>query len=272
MLVHCLRSTNRRRALEHAGEPIGSQRHVGKASGPAAPKINSSRGLQLIPHRASIRRPSHHPQRLPAAGSLTAAWRLRARPLTCASPNLTFSHSTARTMASLYVWSTRCVPAFSICLVAVLLVLSFVVSPYGRGHNGQHTGRATTSQLILSIYTAFLHLLSIAFPIRVCWSMRDYLRRMRAAAHDSLSPDTNGSTGQKEKPEGATDDPVPLFIIILPAYKEEVATLEETLRVLASHSQARTSYHVRSTFCALRSALCVGSTPQRRRAVGEPLC
>ncbi|KAF2772456.1 hypothetical protein EJ03DRAFT_266627 [Teratosphaeria nubilosa] len=38
--------------------------------------------------------------------------------------------------------------------------------------------------------------------------------------------------------------PTPLFVILLPAYKEEMATLEETLRVLASHPQAKHSYHI----------------------------
>ena len=46
----------------------------------------------------------------------------------------------------------------------------------------------------------------------------------------------------------------PLFVTILPAYKETMATLEETLRVLASHSQARHSYHVRFlTKCSSQS-------------------
>ena len=35
-----------------------------------------------------------------------------------------------------------------------------------------------------------------------------------------------------------------LFAIIIPAYKEDVETLSGTLRVLASHPQARHSYHV----------------------------
>ena len=43
---------------------------------------------------------------------------------------------------------------------------------------------------------------------------------------------------------GTTSYPTPLFIVILPAYKEEMETMEATLRVLASHSQARRAYHV----------------------------
>lgn len=148
-------------------------------------------------------------------------------------------------MANLYVWTTRCIPAFSICLVALLLVFAFIVAPYGKSENGQHHGEATTSQLIFSVYTAVLHVLSIVFPVRVCWSMRDFLRRMRDAANDSPILNDERRVQEKEKQECATADPLPLFVIILPAYKEEMATLEGTLRVLASHPQARSSYHVR---------------------------
>ncbi|SMQ51797.1 unnamed protein product [Zymoseptoria tritici ST99CH_3D7] len=141
-------------------------------------------------------------------------------------------------------WSTRCVPAFSIGLVFVLLAYAFVVAPYGKAYNGDYTGEATSSQLILSIYTVLLHILSIVFPIRVCWSLRDVVKRMRNSAAIE-----NPSTPRLEKQEftmkgNETQLTFPSFPIILPAYKEEVSTLEETLRVLASHPQARQSYHV----------------------------
>jgi len=47
-----------------------------------------------------------------------------------------------------------------------------------------------------------------------------------------------------KRDSGTFEEPVPLFLIILPAYKEEMSTLEDTLKVLASHTQARASYHV----------------------------
>ncbi len=82
---------------------------------------------------------------------------------------------------SSYVWATRCIPAFSICAVAVLLVLALVVQPYGREEEGKHNGETTWAQLVLSWYTVLLHIMSIAFPLRVCWSMIDMIRRMRDA-------------------------------------------------------------------------------------------
>lgn len=75
------------------------------------------------------------------------------------------------------------------------------------------------------------------------------MKRVKESATESPT-DQSGrvSITEKEKDEKAElQSTWPLFVIILPAYKEEVSTLEETLRVLASHPQARRSYHVRSS-------------------------
>ncbi|OQO04036.1 hypothetical protein B0A48_10679 [Cryoendolithus antarcticus] len=85
--------------------------------------------------------------------------------------------------------------------------------------------------------------MSIAFPARVCWSMLDMNRRMKEAA--TVMPNTRRRRVASLKNEdGEKPFPVPLFVIILPAYKEDNTTLETTLRVLASHPQARLCYHV----------------------------
>jgi hypothetical protein len=145
---------------------------------------------------------------------------------------------------SYYAWITRCVPAFSICAVAILLVLALIVQPHGREEEGKYNGETTWAQLVLSVYTVLLHIMSIAFPLRVCWSMIDMNRRMKDAA--ALMPNIRRRrAGSVKSDEGDFTFPVPLFVIIIPAYKEEVETLEMTLRVLASHPQARHCYHVR---------------------------
>ena len=73
--------------------------------------------------------------------------------------------------------------------------------------------------------------------------MVDMIRRMKAA--NALMPNTRRQRVDSLKSdEGDFTFPVPLFVIIIPAYKEEMDTLEMTLRVLASHSQARHCYHV----------------------------
>lgn len=144
---------------------------------------------------------------------------------------------------SFYAWATRCSPAFSICAVAILLVLALIVQPHGREEEGKHNGETTWAQLVLSVYTVLLHIMSIAFPLRVCWSMIDIIRRMKDAT--TTMPNTRRRrVASIKSDEGDFTFPVPLFVIIIPAYKEEVETLEMTLRVLASHTQARHCYHV----------------------------
>jgi hypothetical protein len=163
---------------------------------------------------------------------------------------LDVTHSTTQSFAppplamSYYAWFTRCIPAFSICAVAILLVLALIVQPHGREEEGRYNGETTWAQLVLSVYTVLLHIMSIAFPVRVCWSMVDMIRRMKDAT--AIMPNTRRRrvASLKSSDEGDFTFPVPLFVIIIPAYKEEVETLEMTLRVLASHSQARHCYHV----------------------------
>jgi len=148
-----------------------------------------------------------------------------------------------------YAWFTRCIPAFSICAVAILLVLALIVQPHGREEEGKYNGETTWAQMVLSVYTVLLHIMSIAFPLRVCWSMIDMIRRMKDAT--ALMPNTRRRrAGSVKSDECDFTFPVPLFVIIIPAYKEEVETLEMTLRVLASHSQARHCYHVCHLSCA----------------------
>ena len=163
---------------------------------------------------------------------------------------LDVTHSTTQSFAptplamSYYAWFTRCIPAFSISAVAILLVLALIVQPHGREEEGRYNGETTWAQLVLSVYTVLLHIMSIAFPVRVCWSMVDMIRRMKDAT--AVMPNTRRRrvASLKSGDEGDFIFPVPLFVIIIPAYKEEVETLEMTLRVLASHSQARHCYHV----------------------------
>ncbi|KAK4614109.1 hypothetical protein CLAFUW4_08867 [Fulvia fulva] len=146
-------------------------------------------------------------------------------------------------MASMYAWTTRCIPAFSCMALGVLLVFSFIISPYGKGESGHHNGEATISQSILAFWTVFLHILSIIFPLRVIWSIRNVITKIRESAIDLPIGRGRGLPKVKSKEEKEVI-PTPLFVIILPAYKEEMSTLEETLKVLASHDQAAESFHV----------------------------
>lgn len=142
-----------------------------------------------------------------------------------------------------FLWATRCIPAFSVCIVVTVLVFAFIVRPFGRHDTSRHHGKATTWQLVLSAYTVLLHIMSIIFPTRVCWALGDIMQRMKVVAMIRDNPQKRKTQTIKTE-EGSVTYPVPLFVIILPAYKEEMSTLEETLRVLGSHPQAHHSYHV----------------------------
>lgn len=147
-------------------------------------------------------------------------------------------------MSDTYAYFTRIIPGLSVTGVVALLVFGFVLSsPYGRTDR-EHYGRATRSQLILSVYTCFLHVLSIMFPARACWAMGDVMRKMKEAAISAEKPRKRKAQIHKHD-QGTTTYPPLIFIIILPAYKEDIETLKETLRVLTCHAQARQSYHVR---------------------------
>ncbi|KAK4548738.1 hypothetical protein LTR36_008511 [Oleoguttula mirabilis] len=150
-----------------------------------------------------------------------------------------------RSDTNTWQYTTRIVPAISVVAVVTLLVFSFIIKPYGKdGSRYRHGGpTATPWQLVLSAYTVGLHILSIVFPARVFFALGEVMARMKETA--SIKDDPRRRRTQSVKSEkGTTTFPDPLFVIILPAYKEEMSLLEETLRVLGSHSQARYSYHV----------------------------
>lgn len=50
-------------------------------------------------------------------------------------------------------------------------------------------------------------------------------------------------------------------MIMLPAYKEDIDTLQETLDVFASHEQAKSDYHVRRSPPFLRLLLPLLTSP-----------
>ncbi|KAI6907613.1 hypothetical protein D0869_12121 [Hortaea werneckii] len=149
------------------------------------------------------------------------------------------------TTSGTYVYITRIIPALSVLTLITLIVYSFVIEPYGQNSSRRSHGpaAATSWQLALSAYTILLHFMTIAFPARVCWAMGDVIRHMKELASIKDSPKKR--RGQILKGDrGCMTLQTPMFVIILPAYKEEITTLEETLRVLASHPRARQSYHI----------------------------
>ena len=147
-------------------------------------------------------------------------------------------------MNGAFSYLTRIIPALSLIALVTLLVLSLVVAPYNKNARGGNHDEATRSQLILSVYAVFLHVLSIVFPARVCWAMGDVIKKVKETASSTDKSEKRKSQTVKIGKGKSTTFQVPIFVVIIPAYKEEMETLEETIKVLASHAQARSSYHV----------------------------
>ncbi|RMY83698.1 hypothetical protein D0862_11627 [Hortaea werneckii] len=134
------------------------------------------------------------------------------------------------------MWSryiTRTVPAQSLGTIAVLVILSFAVSPYGSIQQSGIASDMTLWQWIFTAYMIALHIMSVLFTARAF--------RAIGYVHKKIC-ETSTLYGTPHKVASPLE-----FAIIIPAYKEEPETLHLTLAVLASHELA-TSYHVYLAF------------------------
>jgi hypothetical protein len=99
-------------------------------------------------------------------------------------------------------------------------------------------------QLIFISYSIFLHLIGASIPLRACWSLWNLEKRIRNPVYKN----PYGSlSNQLIEPQAGK---VPAFypfihVILIPNYHEDLQTLQDTLRVLASHPQAKAFYDVR---------------------------
>lgn len=136
----------------------------------------------------------------------------------------------------LWKYATRITPALCLSLLVVLLILSFVVEPFGaaRGGKGRHHGNLTSWQFLLGAHIFVLHTLSFVFPIRAFLALGNVIKKTNETA-GVTQDDASLSTYERSL----------LFVIMIPMYKEDVETLRNTLSVLAAHPLARRSYHVR---------------------------
>ncbi|KAH8890815.1 hypothetical protein GQ53DRAFT_649750 [Thozetella sp. PMI_491] len=131
---------------------------------------------------------------------------------------------------------------------------------------------------IFAYYCLFIHLMVFMFPLRSLWSVWDITSRLKKTAMNKSLKDfklahrRRGSstslsssetlTSSKELPSSSSSEAGDadydieaaaecdiatdrvIHGIIIPNYKEEMDTLRETLEVLASHPQARSTYDV----------------------------
>lgn len=140
-------------------------------------------------------------------------------------------------------WLLRCVPGLSTLLLFCLFEQSLQICrlTYSYFRNEQNPNPASAPlfwQLLFCAYTLFLHTLGILFPLRL-W------RAARQAADAVWSNHLEQRLALEKKQVKSLDCRAVTMVIILPAYKESIDTLKETLSVLAAHQDAWSAYDVR---------------------------
>jgi hypothetical protein len=140
-------------------------------------------------------------------------------------------------MGVYYQWLLRCVPGWTIVLLVILVECSlglgestyryFYRLPPQRPHFDP-----LIPQIAFSCYTLLLHTIALIFPLR--------LARACSVATRAIK-DCHG----RAEPASSTNGRTVVMAILIPAYKESIDTMRETLDVLASHEGAAQSYDVR---------------------------
>jgi hypothetical protein len=157
-------------------------------------------------------------------------------------------------------WAVRCLPGLSVLAILILSELAlqiFQTAYIGLSYpTGLVTGHNPVSaQLLFVAYSVFIHVVALIFPFRLCRSVWQastavreiygpggkYAAPVKAKAEDAPAPQQSRSDAQGQYQVGHIDT---VHAIMIPSYKEEISVLEETLKVLASHTLATTTYDV----------------------------
>lgn len=146
------------------------------------------------------------------------------------------------------LWLQRCTPGVSSLVIIFLLGVSHTglftreerdeTNEAGLGRQ-----RLTFSEGFLIFYTIFLHGVLSALPLRIFRGAMLATQQIQAAFEASKQ-----ESDHPEYPQGVSDQSSPSEVVhvsIIPSYKESVETLQDTLRVLASHRLAKSTYDVR---------------------------
>ena len=188
-----------------------------------------------------------------------------------------------------YAWCARCIPGFTILLILALELLSLTDATFPfawsfksnpeqsapiRHDFNQIPGELTWSQTIFAAYNIFIHVLSLLFPLRLCWSLWQVAGQVQDLDSQHVTASVNDRQDTKSLSDGSLTAPsspidsspaqryaddgdtgsdgmgMIFHAILLPIYKENLDTLRATLDVLASHAQAESTYDVspRSSF------------------------
>jgi hypothetical protein len=136
------------------------------------------------------------------------------------------------------------------------------------------TEKAGNWTLFFAYYSLLIHTLVFLFPMRACWAVEDLTRGLKKVARNKQLSDfkfgharrlssTSFSSAQTLTSSQASsasseagdielgyytdadaEEEKILHAILIPNYKENIGDLQETLDVLASHPQARSTYDV----------------------------
>lgn len=148
-------------------------------------------------------------------------------------------------------WLQRCTPGVSTLAIVFLLGVCATWSRAGDKQettDGTKPGREplTFSEGFFIFYTTFLHIVISALPLRIFRGARLATQQMQAALkasqQESDQPENLQSSGHQPSSSGL------IHVSILPSYKESIQTLQDTLRVLASHRMAESTYGVRKLY------------------------
>lgn len=152
------------------------------------------------------------------------------------------------------LWLQRCTPGVSSLVVIFLLSVSIARSVIGEAQettNDTGLGRQqlTFSEGFFIFYTICLHVILSALPLRMfrgaMLATREIQGALKASQQESDQPGVPESRSHQSSPSGV------IHVSIIPSYKESIETLQDTLRLLASHRLARSSYDVRKNVRAL---------------------
>lgn len=146
------------------------------------------------------------------------------------------------------LWLQRCTPGVSSLVIIFLLGVSNTSLSAGDvekmtndpGLGGQ---RPTFSECFFIFYTIFLHIVLSAIPLRIFRGARLATRQMQAALEVSQQESDQTETSQGRGYQSSPSELV--HVSIIPSYKESIETLQDTLRILASHRLAKSTYDVR---------------------------
>lgn len=149
-------------------------------------------------------------------------------------------------------WLSRCIPGLSTISLVILLELSLKIVEtewisFFYPAFLLHQNASLIAQVLFVSYSLFLHLLALTFPLRLCAAVYFATKQIEEThlhPKGSIREDVPGPSTRLKSIEAEGECPIVTMAIIVPSYKEEVDILETSLRVLASHRHAKTSYDV----------------------------